>query len=128
MPTSPNAPSARRQFHKRAALAGVAIALLCGGIHSSYGQTPAKDQEAKLIAVLKSSAEAHAKADACQQLASIGTADAVPALAALLADEKLAHMARYGLETVPGPAVDVALRDALGKLTGRIEKSRGSRQ
>ncbi len=60
-----------------------------------------------------------AKADACRELARIGTADAVPALAALLADEKLAHMARYGLETIPGPAVDEALRDALGKLKGR---------
>ena len=48
----------------------------------------------------------------------IGTADAVPALAALLADEKLAHMARYGLETDSRPAVDVALREALGKLKG----------
>ena len=95
-------------------------ALLCGGVHSSFGQAPAKEQEAKLIAVLKSNAESNAKADACRELARIGTADAVPALAALLADEKLAHMARYGLETIPGPAVDEALRDALGKLKGRL--------
>ncbi len=40
-------------------------------------------------------------------------------LAALLGDEKLAHMARYGLEPIPDPAVDDALRDALGKLKGR---------
>ena len=95
------------------------VALLCSGVDSSFGQTPAKEQEAKLIAVLKSNAEYNAKADACRELATIGTADAVPALAALLGDEKLAHMARYGLETVPGPAVDEALRDALGKLKAR---------
>jgi HEAT repeat protein len=95
-------------------------ALLCGGIHSSFGQTPVKEQETKLIAVLKSTAEINAKADACRELATIGTAAAVPALAALLADEKLAHMARYGMETIPGPAVDAALRDALGKLKGRL--------
>ena len=96
------------------------VALLCGGIHPSFGQAPAKEQEAKLIAVLKSAAEINAKADACRELALIGTAEAVPALAALLADEKLAHMARYGLETVPSPAVDEALRDALGKLKGKL--------
>ena len=95
-------------------------ALWCGGVHSSIAQTPAKEQEAKLIAVLQSTADSTAKADACRELARIGTADAVPALAALLTEEKLAHMARYGLETVPDPAVDAALRDALGKLKGRL--------
>ncbi|MCX6875342.1 MAG: HEAT repeat domain-containing protein [Verrucomicrobia bacterium] len=94
------------------------VALWCGGIHSSFGQAPATGQEAKLIAILKSNAEYNAKAEACRDLAIIGTADAVPALAALLADEKLAHMARYGMETIPGPAVDLALRAALGTLKG----------
>ncbi|MCX6877145.1 MAG: HEAT repeat domain-containing protein [Verrucomicrobia bacterium] len=96
------------------------VALLCGGVHSSFGQDAAKEQEAKLIAVLKSNAEYNAKAEACRELARLGTAEAVPALAALLADEKLAHMARYGLETVPSPAVDEALRAALGTLKGRL--------
>ena len=95
------------------------VALLCSGVHSACGQTPAKEQEAKLIAVLTSNAEYPQKADACRDLARIGTAECVPALAALLADAKLNHMARYGLETVPGPAVDEALRSALGKLKGR---------
>ena len=40
-------------------------------------------------------------------------------MAALLGDEKLSHLARYGLEPIPDPAVDEALRDALGKLKGR---------
>lgn len=93
-------------------------ALMCGGAVSSSGQTPAKEQETKLIAVLHSNAEYTVKADACRELARIGTADAVPALALLLGDEKLAHMARYGLEPIPSPAVDAALRDALGKLKG----------
>ncbi len=55
---------------------------------------------------------------ACE-LARIGTKDSVAPLAALLGDEKLAHMARYALEPIPDPAVDDALRDALGKLKGR---------
>ena len=96
-------------------------ALLCCGVHSSFGQTATKEQEGKLIAVLKSTADFNAKSDACRELSPIGTADAVPVLAALLADEKLAHMARYALEPIPSPAVDVALRDALGKLKGRLQ-------
>jgi HEAT repeat protein len=72
-----------------------------------------------LIAVLKSDAPQKKKVDACRQLAVIGTKEAVPALAALLGDEKLSHMARYGLETIPDAAVDEALRGALGKLKGR---------
>ena len=95
-------------------------ALLCSGVPSSFGQNANNEQEAKLIAVLTSNADATAKADACRDLARIGTPAAVPALAALLADDKLAHMARYGLETVPGPAVDDALRAPLGKLKGRL--------
>ena len=43
----------------------------------------------------------------------------MPALAALLGDEKLSHMARYGLEPIPDASVDDALRDAFGKLKGR---------
>jgi len=75
--------------------------------------------ESQLIAVLKSDAPQKEKADACRELAVIGTEEAVPALAALLADETLSHMARYGLEPIPDPAVDDALRDALGQVKGR---------
>jgi len=74
--------------------------------------------EADLIALLKSNVEHKEKADACRKLARLGTADAVPTLAAMLADEKLSHMARYALEPIDSPAVDDALRDALGKLKG----------
>ena len=93
-------------------------ALLLAGAAVSPAQT-AKEQEAKLIAVLKSEATEKEKADACRELARIGTREAVPALAALLADEKMNHMARYALETIPDPSVDRALRDALGKVKGR---------
>ena len=69
--------------------------------------------------MLKSDGDRKAKADACRELAVIGGKDAVPVLAGLLADEKMNHMARYALETIPDPSVDVALRAALGKLNGR---------
>ena len=83
-------------------------------------QPTTKDQVAKLTAVLKSDAPQKEKADACRELARIGTKDAVAPLAALLSDEKLSHMARYGLETIPDPSVDKALREAAGKLQGRM--------
>lgn len=89
----------------------------------SFGQKAAgtaKDQEAKLIAVLKSDASRKAKADACRELGRVGTHEAIAPLAALLSNEELSHMARYGLEPIPDPAVDAALRDALGKLKGRL--------
>jgi HEAT repeat protein len=74
----------------------------------------------KLVAVLKSEAPQKDKADACRELARVGTAKAVASLAALLGDEQLSHMARYGLETIPDRSVDSALRDALGRLHGRL--------
>ncbi|MHA1600683.1 MAG: HEAT repeat domain-containing protein [Alphaproteobacteria bacterium] len=96
------------------------IALLAVGAVQSFAQTvPAKQDEAKLIAVLKSADASHKeKVDACRGLSFIGTKKAIPALAALLGDEKLSHMARYGLEPISDPAVDEAFRAALGKLKG----------
>ena len=49
-----------------------------------------------------------------------GTGDAVPALAPLLADDQLASWARIALEVIPDPAADEALRQAMGKLKGRL--------
>ncbi|MBI3850995.1 MAG: HEAT repeat domain-containing protein [Verrucomicrobia bacterium] len=73
----------------------------------------------KLIGVLKSKAGRKEKADACRELAVIGTSKAVPVLVGLLADEELTHMARYALETIPDPGVDQALRGELTRLKGR---------
>lgn len=84
----------------------------------SAAATPA-EQEAKQIAVLTSDADVAAKATACRALVRIATPAAVPALARLLDDEKLSHMARYALEPIPDPAVDEALRAALARLSGQ---------
>ncbi len=106
----------------KVSLASVAVLLLAGG--ATFGgqdtKAPAGSREPELLAVLKSSSSEKDKADACLELARIGTKDSVAPLAALLGDEKLAHMARYALEPIPGPAVDDALRDALDKLKGRL--------
>ena len=72
-----------------------------------------------LVALLNSDAELQKKAFACQQLAVVGEPDAVPALAGLLADEKLADYARSALEMIAAPAAGDALRQALAKLDGR---------
>ncbi len=99
------------------------LALLSLGVVSALhaaGAPPAdKEREAKLIAVLKSDAQLKEKADACRELSIIGTKQCVAPLAALLRDEKLSHLARYGLEPIPDPAVDEALRAAVAELKGR---------
>ncbi|MBM3495082.1 MAG: DUF1080 domain-containing protein, partial [Armatimonadetes bacterium] len=77
-------------------------------------------QEAGLIATLNSNAPVQEKAAACRELARVGTKLAVPALASLLADEQLSHMARYALEPIADPSADAALRDALHRVKGRL--------
>ncbi|MCC6143728.1 MAG: HEAT repeat domain-containing protein [Candidatus Hydrogenedentes bacterium] len=76
------------------------------------------DDEAAQIAVLQSDAGWLEKQAACRALRQIGTANAVPALAALLDDEHLAHLARFALEPMPAPEAAKALRDALGTTEG----------
>lgn len=99
----------------------LAVALLLANMpfSPSSGAAAGPTREAELIAVLKSGAAHKEKADACRELARVGTKDAVPSLAALLGDEQLSHMARYALEPIPDSSVDGALRDALDKVHGR---------
>lgn len=96
-----------------------AIARGQGALPPAQDAAAAKAEAAKLIAVLQSQASPFDKAQACQRLAQVGGKEAVPALAALLGDERLCTYARFGLEPNPDPSVDDALRDALGKLRGR---------
>ncbi len=95
-------------------------AMLCLQMGSARAQQipPAGFSEAKQIEVLKSEAGFKEKQDACRALALGGTKEAVPALAALLGDEKLSHMARYALEQINDPAGTTALREALGTAKG----------
>ena len=82
---------------------------------------PAADvKQRDLIAVLQSDAPKSEKAITCKKLAIYGTEQCVPALAPLLVDKELASWARTALEAIPGTAADAALRDALGKLQGRL--------
>lgn len=78
-------------------------------------------QEANPLAVLQSDASLEEKMNACRALALSGDAAAVPALAALLDNPELAHMARYALEPMPHPEADAALRAALAKTSGNLK-------
>ena len=80
-----------------------------------------KDLEGRLIAALSSGISNDAKGYVCRKLAQIGSPAAVPALAALLPDEANAHLARQALERIPGAEAAQALRDAVGKLSGKLK-------
>jgi HEAT repeat protein len=83
-------------------------------------QSSSAEKERELIRILQSNVPPAEKAIPCKQLAIYGTKDAVPALAPLLSDPQLASWARIALEAIPGPAADDALRDAMGKLQGKL--------
>ena len=77
-----------------------------------------KALEARLAAVLSSGVSRDAKDCVCRWLRIAGTAGSAPALAALLADKDLSHMARYALERIEAPEAGAALREALAKVGG----------
>lgn len=89
-----------------------------GGLLSLTAVTARADTEQDLIASLQSAASVPEKCAACQKLRVVGTAKAVPALAALLSEERTGHAARYALEGMPAPEAGAALREALGKNAG----------
>jgi hypothetical protein len=77
--------------------------------------------EARLLAALKApGTKADAKRYFCRYLGTVGSAASVPALAALLGDEKLSHPARMALEPMAYPAAGAALRQALGQVKGKL--------
>ena len=96
----------------------IIVAVLVGAAAQDGSAADPKEQD--LIAVLKSDAPKAEKAITCKKLAIYGTEQSIPALAPLLADKELASWARIALEAIPGTAADTALRDALGKLEGRL--------
>jgi HEAT repeat protein len=78
-------------------------------------------QASDLIGILQDcQASLYAQAKACRRLAVVGDKRAVPALADLLDDPRLSHYARLALEAIPDSAAGLALRDALGKVEGKL--------
>lgn len=94
---------------------------LADAIVTTHGNPAARlELETRLAAVLKTAAPRAAKDAVCRLLKPIGTAASVPALATLLTDENLSHMARYALELMPAPEAGEALRAALPKVGGKL--------
>ena len=96
----------------------IIIAMSAGIVAQDRPDADAKQRD--LIAVLQSDAPKSEKAITCKKLAIYGNEQSVPALAPLLADKELASWARIALEAIPGTAADTALRNAMGKLQGRL--------
>jgi HEAT repeat protein len=110
-----------RSFAIQATCVAAAICAVFADRAFAADASGAQDKERQLIGVLQSdSAQLQDKAMTCKQLAIHGTKAAVPSLAALLPDERLASWARIALEAIPDPAADDALRGAMGQLKGRL--------
>jgi HEAT repeat protein len=101
-------------------LAALSSMLLAPTRMQAVSSADAAEKESKLIAVLQSEAAPDQKAVTCKLLAVYGSEKAVPVLAPLLLDERLASWARIALEAIPGEEADAALRAALPKLQGRL--------
>jgi HEAT repeat protein len=95
---------------------------IASAVAAAHGNAEArKDLETRLLAALTSSISRDAKDYVCRMLTIVGSAAAVPTLAALLVDENHSHMARFALERIPAPDAGQALRDALPKVNGKLK-------
>ncbi len=75
---------------------------------------------AGLVSMLDGKATLDAKKFVCRQLAMIGTAAEVPALARLLNDKDLSFAARAALQQIPDEHAAAALRSAMRHAKGRV--------
>jgi HEAT repeat protein len=103
------------QFSRRMVFCGALVA----GLLPARGLADSAAED-KLLAVLRSSAPAAEKEQACFALKRAGTVRSVPALAELLTDGRLSYAARDALTSMPFPEAGAALRDALPRARGTI--------
>ena len=91
-------------------------------LQSAYGSPEVLGRiQQRLLELLRSDATLAGKQFVCKQLSIYGTEEAVPTLAAMLAEATTSDMARYALERIPGAAADEALRKALPKARGKVK-------
>ena len=100
----------------RLAVAAIAVAV---AFNAQAAPTPTST-EAELIAILQGDGPEADKALACKFAAVNGSSAAVPAVAPLLANPRLASWARIALEVIPGDEASAALREVAGRLDGRL--------
>jgi len=80
-----------------------------------------KPLEKRLVDALAGGLSRSAQDYVCRKLRVVGTSQSVGALAALLADEKTSHIARYALERIPDEKAAEAMRDALPKVSSKLK-------
>lgn len=95
--------------------------LLLGALFTLTVFSVRAQDEQGLIRILRGSASAVDKCEACKKLRLVGTAESVPALARLLTDERVSQAARYTLEAMPASEAGAALRDALSNTSGLLK-------
>jgi HEAT repeat protein len=98
------------------------VGAITDAVTASHGHAELKkDLETRLVTALGSEISRDAKDFVCRMLTIVGSSAAVPALAGLLPDEQLSHMARYALERIPDEQAGNALREALPNLAGKLK-------
>ncbi len=99
-----------------------AVKSIQDAVVASHGDAAARKKlESTLAKVLGTDIPRAAKDIVCRALKTIGTAHSVPALAKLLHDEELSHMARHALETNDSPEAVKALVGAIDKAPKKIK-------
>jgi HEAT repeat protein len=101
-------------------ISAASLILAVTSISLAQFEKPAPKNEADLIAILRSDKSEGEKALACKYLSVYGSSEAVPELAKLLSNERLASWARIALEAIPGFPADEALRKASESLEGNL--------
>lgn len=91
-------------------------------INAMYGAAAARATlEKRLVDALSGGLSRSAQDYICRRLRVAGTAQSVPALAALLPAEGTSHIARYALERIADEKAAQALRDALPQVDGKLK-------
>ena len=91
-------------------------------IARTHGDAAARSVlESRLVAALRPDTTQAGVQVICKNLATIGSAKCVPALAKFLENERLSHLARYALQRIPDPAAAAALHDALLQTSGKTQ-------
>ena len=80
-----------------------------------------KALEKRLVGTLAGGISRSAQDYVCRKLRVVGTAQSIPALAALLPAEETSHIARYALERIPDEKAVAALRNALPKVSSKLK-------
>ena len=99
-----------------------AVQSIQDAVVASHGDDAVRKKlESTLAEVLGTDLPRAAKDTVCRALKTIGTAHSVPALAKLLHDEELSHMARHALEANDSPEAVKALVGAIDKAPKKIK-------